>query len=71
MTAECILNSGAQLKGWVANLVDPQMQAIEENITTLQSWLPAPCLGEVPYLEAPSPEQVASYLDESLLEAIQ
>jgi dethiobiotin synthetase len=71
MTAECILNSGVQLKGWVANLVDPEMQAIEDNIITLQSWLPAPCLGEVPYLESLSPEQVASYLDGALLDEIQ
>ncbi|MES9945785.1 MAG: dethiobiotin synthase [Candidatus Thiodiazotropha sp.] len=71
MTAECILNSGVQLKGWVANLVDPEMHAVDDNILTLQSWLPAPCLGEVPYLEAPSPEQVATYLDGPLLDAIQ
>jgi dethiobiotin synthetase len=71
MTAECMLNSGVQLKGWVANLVDPEMQAIEDNINTLRSWLPAPCLGEVPYLESLSPDQVASYLDGPLLEAIQ
>ncbi|MGD9170847.1 MAG: dethiobiotin synthase, partial [Candidatus Thiodiazotropha sp.] len=61
MTAECILNSGVQLKGWVANLVDPEMQAIEDNINTLRSWLPAPCLGEVPFLEAPTADRVAGY----------
>ncbi|MES9969427.1 MAG: dethiobiotin synthase [Candidatus Thiodiazotropha sp.] len=71
MTAECILNSGVELKGWVANLVDPQMQSIDDNILTLQSWLPAPCLGEVPYLETPTPEQIASHLDGPLLDAIQ
>jgi dethiobiotin synthetase len=71
MTAECILNSGVQLKGWVANLVDPEMQAVEDNINTLRSWLPAPCLGEVPFLEAPSADRVADYLDGSLLRAIQ
>jgi dethiobiotin synthetase len=71
MTAECILNSGVQLKGWVANLVDPEMQAIEDNINTLRSWLPAPCLGEVPFLEAPTADRVAGYLDGQLLHAIQ
>ncbi|MEW8683540.1 MAG: dethiobiotin synthase, partial [Candidatus Thiodiazotropha endolucinida] len=71
MTAECMLNSGVPFKGWVANLIDPQMQALEENIITLQSWLPAPCLGEVPRLESPTPDRVAEYLDGPLLDAIQ
>ncbi|MEW8536776.1 MAG: dethiobiotin synthase [Candidatus Thiodiazotropha endolucinida] len=71
MTAECMLNSGVPFKGWVANLIDPQMQALEENIITLQSWLPAPCLGEVPRLKSPTPDRVAEYLDGPLLDAIQ
>jgi dethiobiotin synthetase len=70
MTAECMLNSGARFAGWVANIVDPQMHALKENIHTLQAWLPAPCLGEVPYLESPSAEQIASYLDGAVLDAI-
>jgi dethiobiotin synthetase len=71
MTAECMLNSGVRFAGWVANIVDPRMQLLNENIHTLQAWLPAPCLGEVPYLESPSPEQIAAYLDAPLLDAIQ
>ncbi|MES9992094.1 MAG: dethiobiotin synthase [Candidatus Thiodiazotropha sp.] len=70
MTAECMLNSGVRFEGWVANLVDPEMLAIDENITTLQAWLPAPCLGEIPHLQTPTPEQIASYLDGPLLETI-
>ncbi|MEW8030022.1 MAG: dethiobiotin synthase [Candidatus Thiodiazotropha sp.] len=71
MTAECMLHSGVQFKGWIANLVDPQMQALDDNIITLQSWLPAPCLGEVPYLESPTADRIAEYLDGPLLGAIQ
>jgi dethiobiotin synthetase len=71
MTAECMLNSGVRFEGWVANRVDPEMQAAEDNILTLQAWLPAPCLGEVPYLESPTPDLIASYLDGPLLDAIQ
>ncbi len=71
MTAECMLNSGVRFEGWVANRVDPEMLAAEDNILTLQAWLPAPCLGVVPYLESPTPELIASYLDGPLLDAVQ
>ncbi|MES9850516.1 MAG: dethiobiotin synthase [Candidatus Thiodiazotropha sp. L084R] len=68
MTAECMLNAGVTFAGWVANLVDPEMSAIDENLATLRAWLPAPCLGEIPYLSHPEPATVASYLsgDEDL-----
>jgi dethiobiotin synthetase len=33
--------------GWVANCIDPTMECVEENITTLESWLSKPCLGIV------------------------
>lgn len=62
LSAESILNAGFILEGWVANQVDRDMQALDENLQTLHQWLPAPCLGEVPYLQAPSPEQVGRYL---------
>ncbi|MES9832497.1 MAG: dethiobiotin synthase [Candidatus Thiodiazotropha sp. LLP2] len=68
MTAECMLNAGVTFAGWVANLVDPEMSAIDENLATLRAWLPAPCLGEIPYLSHPEPTTVAGYLsgDENL-----
>ncbi|MCU7848625.1 MAG: hypothetical protein KZQ89_11590 [Candidatus Thiodiazotropha sp. (ex Lucinoma kastoroae)] len=47
------------------------MQAVAENLATLQAWLPAPCLGEIPYLEKPTPETVAACLDDQLLAHIQ
>ncbi|MET0027317.1 MAG: dethiobiotin synthase [Candidatus Thiodiazotropha sp.] len=62
LSAESLLHAGVNFAGWVANRIDPQMQAYEENLATLRSWLPAPCLGEVPYLDHPDPEQVASCL---------
>lgn len=44
LSANAIINSGAILKGWVANCIDPDMLALHENIETLKQWLPAPCL---------------------------
>ncbi|MEN8166914.1 MAG: dethiobiotin synthase [Pseudomonadota bacterium] len=62
LTAESIANTGLALQGWIANYVDPDMQAEEGNLKTLCSWLPAPCLGAIPYLEQPSPERVGEHL---------
>ncbi|MCG7993519.1 MAG: dethiobiotin synthase [Candidatus Thiodiazotropha lotti] len=66
MTTECMLNAGVSFAGWVANQVEPEMSAREENLATLRTWLPAPCLGEIPYLEETNPEVVAGYLSDAL-----
>jgi len=63
LTAEAIARDGLTLAGWVANRCVPEMAAYEENVATLRAALRAPCLGEVPYLDDPSPRQVASWLD--------
>jgi dethiobiotin synthetase len=62
LTAEAIQSDGLRLQGWVANQIVPEMRAREANLKTLRHWLPAPCLGEVPYLERPTPERVAECL---------
>lgn len=33
-----------KLIGWVANIIDPGMEAIEENIATLKNYIKEPCL---------------------------
>lgn len=63
LTAEAIMRDGLQLAGWVANRCVPTMPFCDENIATLRHWLPAPCLGEVPFLETPAAEVVAPHLD--------
>lgn len=50
LTAEAIKARGLKLAGWIANQVDPQMSAFEENLHALKERLHAPCLGELPYL---------------------
>ena len=62
LTAESIRQSGAVLAGWVANHIDPEMGAQAGNLRTLVDHLGAPCLGEVPYLNHPMPEQIGRYL---------
>lgn len=43
LTAEAITRDGLPLAGWVANAVPgTDMAAVEDNIATLEQWLPAP-----------------------------
>jgi len=62
LTAEAIINDGLKLAGWVANGVDANCSYLEENLASLKQLMPAPCLGEVPYLEQASAKAVANYL---------
>lgn len=63
LTAETIARDGLRLAGWVANRCQAEMSCYEENVQTLRALLPAPCLGEVPYLTTPDPEKVAVHLN--------
>lgn len=49
LTARAIMASGLPLAGWVANCVDPAMRAREANLAYLDSHIPAPRLGVIPY----------------------
>ncbi|CAA0100222.1 ATP-dependent dethiobiotin synthetase BioD 1 [Halioglobus japonicus] len=50
LTAEAIRRDGLQLAGWVANQPGPRMHNHSENLETLQQLLPAPLLGDIPFL---------------------
>lgn len=50
LTAEAIVRDGVPFAGWIANVVTPSMNCLDANIATLRNYLPAPCLGVVPYL---------------------
>jgi dethiobiotin synthetase len=49
LTVQAIQHRGLTLMGWVANRMDPQMMAFEENLATLKEAIAAPCLGVMPY----------------------
>ncbi|MDF3935537.1 dethiobiotin synthase [Pseudomonas citronellolis] len=68
LSAEAILRDGLQLAGWVANIVDAKTSRLEENLATLAERLPAPCIGRVPRLAAPTPFAVAGHLDLGILD---
>ena len=67
LTAEGIERAGLPLAGWVANLVDPQMEAVIENVRELALRLPAPLLGIIPHLKGRHPRIATHVLDLSPL----
>lgn len=67
LTAEAIRARGLTLVGWVANRVDPEMDAVEENIAYLRSRLGAPLLADVPYQDLPEPGKLVFELPEAWL----
>lgn len=62
LSAQAILADGLELAGWIANVVDPDCARLEENLATLETLMPAPCLAKVPYLESLAAEKTAEYL---------
>lgn len=49
LTVEAIRARGLNLVGWVANCVDPGMAHLQENLSSLQQAIAAPCLCVVPW----------------------
>ncbi|MGA9607589.1 MAG: dethiobiotin synthase [Rouxiella badensis] len=51
LTAQAISQSGLRLAGWIANDVEETGQHHQAYLATLTRMLPAPLLGEIPYLQ--------------------
>jgi dethiobiotin synthetase len=45
LTVESIERRGLNLRGWVANSIDPKFERVTENISSLKNRISAPCLG--------------------------
>jgi dethiobiotin synthetase len=67
LTVEAMARDGVKLAGWVANQLAPDMDCYDENIATLKSLIPAPCIGEVPYLSEAAATAVVPYLQLDLV----
>jgi len=63
LTVEAIQNSGARLVGWIANQIDPEMMALEENIGSLKARIEAPLLGFVPWTNNIKAESIEKHLN--------
>lgn len=64
LTTDAILQRGLRCAGWIANVTDPEMLHLDENIQTLRQWLsPVPCLGVVSWQPFPEVSEIARQLD--------
>lgn len=63
LTAEAIVRDGLNLAGWVANVIDPKVGHLAEVLESLHQHLPAPCLGEIPYMPSLDLDVIAQRLD--------
>jgi dethiobiotin synthetase len=68
LTVESIQSTGGVLVGWVGNQVDPKMLFRDANLATLAALIDAPCLGVLPWLEEPTPSELAGYLHPELID---
>ena len=63
LTAEAIQRDGLTLAGWVANQVVPDMDCYQDNLETLQHWIPCPMIAEIPFLPKAEAEQVVKFIN--------
>src|SRR5262245_5819587 len=63
LTCEAIAARGLVFAGWVANHIDPDMAAADENVRALAAELPAPLLARVRYAVPPDIRKIATLLD--------
>jgi dethiobiotin synthetase len=67
LTARAINDCGLKLGGWIANILDANMDALNENIQTLQQILKAPLLATVAYQTSPDAAAISAQLAINLL----
>jgi dethiobiotin synthetase len=63
LTAEAIAARGLRLAGWVANHLDPQMAAADENVRALEARIAAPLVARIAFVPSPAPAASAALLD--------
>ncbi|KAA9001867.1 ATP-dependent dethiobiotin synthetase BioD [Affinibrenneria salicis] len=67
LTAQAVINDGLPLLGWVANRINPGLANYAQTIDALRKKIPAPQLGELPYLPRPEQRDLSRYIDLSAL----
>ncbi len=67
LTMRAIADYQLECAGWVANVLDADMPALQENIAALQERISAPLLGVIPFQTQPDAQVTAGCLDLQLL----
>jgi dethiobiotin synthetase len=68
LTLRAIADYQLECAGWVANVLDVDMPALQENIEALRERIAAPLLGVIPWQAQPDAQAVATQLNLGLLE---
>jgi len=68
LTAAAVQAAGLRLAGWIANDVTPPGARHQDYLASLQARIPAPMLGEIPWLDDPFTQDTGRFLDISLLD---
>ncbi len=68
LTLRAIADAQIECAGWVANVLDANMPALQENIDTLRERISFPLLGIIPFQSKPDARVAVTHLDLSLLE---
>lgn len=68
LTQRAIADYQLKCAAWVANVLDADMPALQENIAALRQRIDAPLLGIIPFQEQPDAQVAVQHLDLSLLE---
>lgn len=63
LTARAIVDDGCELRGWIANAIDPALEFADDYFHLVQAAMPAPCLGRLPHMAVPDPRHLAGQLN--------
>jgi dethiobiotin synthetase len=69
LTARSVRAAGLTLAGWVANRIDPEMAAFDENVLVLKQQLDCPLLGVLPFERNADAGKLSVFLDVRKTEA--
>jgi dethiobiotin synthetase len=67
LTMRVIDDCGLQCAGWIANVIDQNMTALNENIESLQQRIKAPLIGVIPFQTEADSRSITGMLDIGLM----
>ncbi|MBD2810513.1 ATP-dependent dethiobiotin synthetase BioD [Xenorhabdus sp. Vera] len=70
LTVQSIINDNVPLIGWIANRINPGLAHYAKILDRLRCHIPAPQLGEIPYLFRPEERDLSCYLDVSVISGL-
>ena len=68
LTTDAIAHQGLRLAGWIANHIDPDMTAADENVEALAARLPARLIARVRFMPEPDDAAIGRALDAAVLQ---